>query len=257
MLNLDRFQSISASEPSNKVSSKYKFIPTTAALNVLADYGWFPTAANEARTRVIENKGFQKHAIRLENTSLVEQYKGLGTVPQLLLRNSHSGTSSFILQLAAKVFVCSNGLVRASGVTDELRVRHLGYQDIQIADATERLALDAPKMMEEVCNYQNIYLKQDERLAFAQAAIEMRFDGDKYSVDPQELLRTWRSQEKEPTLWNTFNVIQEKFIKGGVRQIRQDRTRVKSRAISSIDENVKLNKALWTLTSEMAKLKTV
>ena len=69
-------------------------------------------------------------------------------------------------------------------------------------------------------------------------------------------IRTWRSQEKEPTLWNTFNVIQEKFIKGGVRQIRPDRTRVKSRAISSIDENVKLNKALWTLTSEMAKLKT-
>lgn len=256
MINLERFESINQIQAAPTVSSKYKFIPTTTALSVLAEMGWFPTKAMESKTRLVAKQGFQKHAIALSNPELNKQLSvGSKVNPQILLTNSHAGSSSFKLQLAMHVFLCSNGLVRASNVLDDIKVRHMGYEDFKLADATEKLALGVPDMMEEMEKDQAIILSPEERNAFAKAAIELRFDGDKYAVNPSDLLYTWRQEEKIPTLWNTFQVIQEKVIKGNVRQRKTDGSSMRSRAVKSIDENIKLNKALWTLKNEMAALK--
>ena len=46
-------------------------------------------------------------------------------------------------------------------------------------------------------------------------------------------------------------------MKGGIRGYNKEKRRaITTRAVKSIDRNVKLNKALWTLTEKMAELKT-
>lgn len=257
-MDLQRFESINQTHAATTVSDKYKFIPTTKVLDVLADYGWMPHKAMQARTRVEAKQGYQKHAIALCNEKLQRELSISNAIaPQILLINSHAGTSSFVMQLAAHVALCSNGVIRASGVSDEIRVRHSGYEDLFIADAAVQLANEVPNMMGEIDAYQSIILTPEERLAFARSAIELRFDGERYAVEPEQMLRSYRSGEQAPTLWNTFNVVQEKVIKGGVRQRRADRSHIRSRKVSSIDENVKLNKGLWVLQKEMARIKGV
>ncbi len=110
--------------------------------------------------------------------------------------------------------------------------------------------------------FKRLQLTEGERQAFAAAAIELRWNGEEFAVDPQSVIRPRRSAENAPTLWNTYNVAQEAIIRGGVmqRDVRNGSKTygrsTRSRKIGGLDENIRLNRALWRLTEEMAKLKT-
>ena len=81
----------------------------------------------------------------------------------------------------------------------------------------------------------------------------MRLDKGKYVLNPDSILCSRRKAQKEPTLWNTFNVIQEFIIKGGFRaQRKNDYQRTRFKAINAIDENIRLNKKLWELMLNIA-----
>jgi hypothetical protein len=254
-IDITKYEAVVASQASSKVSGRYKFIPTTRALSVLADYGWFPVAASQANTRVEENQGFQKHAIRLASDKFNRELSVGSTIPQILLTNSHAGSAAFNISMALFEKVCLNGLCVARGASFEMRVLHSGYADLDMENAVKTIAQQFPATLTQVEQFKQIPLTQTERLAFARSAIELRFDGDKYSVSPDEVLRSHRREEQLPTLWNTYNVVQEKVIRGGVNQRRIDNSRIRSREIKNIGENIKLNRALWTLTEKMAELK--
>lgn len=256
VISLEGLASVHQTHAAPRTSSRYKFIPTTRALDVLADYGWQPVEARQARTRIEENEGFQKHAIRLVNPMFNKQMVVGSTIPQIMLTNSHLGTSSFEISAALFEKVCANGLCVSKGSADTIRIMHFGFQDVDVAQAAERMLKQLPETMQRVDEFKNLILTQEERKAFAESAIELRFDGDKYAVGADQLLRTFRAEEKNPTLWNTYNVVQEKIIKGGVRQQRTDGSIVKSREVKNINENIKLNRALWSLTEKMAELKS-
>src|SRR5262245_55057174 len=96
-IDLSKFVAINAEHAAQTVSQKYSFIPTTRALAVLQDHGWHPVQAMEARTRREDFQGFQKHAIRLANPKFNQELQVGSTIPQLLLTNSHAGSSAFEL----------------------------------------------------------------------------------------------------------------------------------------------------------------
>ncbi|MBE0472562.1 MAG: hypothetical protein IBX55_24025 [Methyloprofundus sp.] len=52
-----------------------------------------------------------------------------------------------------------------------------------------------------------------------------------------------------------FNRVQENLFKGGLRGRSYNGRNVRTRAIQSVSEDVKLNRALWQLTEEFSKLK--
>jgi hypothetical protein len=106
-----------------------------------------------------------------------------------------------------------------------------------------------------------IELAPAEREAFAKAAVIARWDDEaKAPVRPAKLLEAKRQEDTAPTLWNTLNVVQEHLMIGGQKDWQKrnaDGKRMpKSRAVKGIDQNVGLNKALWTLAEEMRKLKS-
>lgn len=257
-INLTNFAAINQTQAAAHVSDRYKFIPTTRALAVLSDYGWQPVQANEARTRKVELDGFQKHAIRLANPRFNLEKAVGSTVPQIILTNSHAGTAAFELMIGLFEKVCANGLVVAKGEAERLRVRHQGYADAYMEDAVRQIMGCFDDTLAQTDEFRRLLLSEGEREAFAKAAIELRFDGEAYSVEPRQMLTTWRQAEQTPNLYNTLNVVQEKVIRGGVQQRRVEnpRQRVRSREVKSITENIRLNKALWVLAEEMAKLKS-
>jgi hypothetical protein len=62
-------------------------------------------------------------------------------------------------------------------------------------------------------------------------------------------------------LWTAFNRVQENAIRGGLQAWSRDAhnrsRRIRSREVTGIDQDVKLNRALWLLGERMATLKGV
>jgi hypothetical protein len=74
-------------------------------------------------------------------------------------------------------------------------------------------------------------------------------------VEAERLLRPRRHADNKADLWTAFNRVQENIIKGGVSGRSTTGRRLSTRAIGGVTENVKLNRALWTLADGRAELK--
>jgi|SRR5580765_1479892 len=251
-INLDTFKAINARSAASTVSSKYDFIPTTQALAVLSDFGWYPTSAKESRTRTEALEGYQTHAIRLQNNALTHDFKVGTTIPQLNLRNAHGGTSAFVLDLALLELRCLNGLMVDLGSREQLRILHRNFDSTDFETTLRELTSNFADVMGSVDRWRSTMISERAQRAYADAAIELRWDGDEYAVSRDELLAPTRASEQERSLWNTYNVVQEKLLKGGIEQQRVGQSkRRKSRPIANIREDARLNKALWKLTAAL------
>ena len=70
-----------------------------------------------------------------------------------------------------------------------------------------------------------------------------------------------RNADNGNDLWRTFNRVQENVIRGGLhgwgRDANNRTRRVTTREVRGIDQDVRLNRAMWMLTEKMAELKGV
>lgn len=249
---------VSQVAPMANLTDKYSFIPTTRPLGLLAETGWYPTQVIETKCRKVEKKGFQKHMIRLSNPALVSKLGLTEEIPELVLVNSHSGESSFQLMLGIFRMVCSNGLI-AGDTYDARRITHKGYTDDLLLDAVTQVGEQAHRVIENMNQFKSIILNDSERDAYKDAVLELVYDDEsKRHVLANDIIKPKRYDDTKLDLWTTYNVAQEKVLGGGIRSRNmQTRRQNRSRAVKSIDTNIKLNKALWSLTARMAEIKGV
>jgi hypothetical protein len=254
-ITLDAFKAINATHAAPQMSSKYSFIPTTAALAVLADHGWFPTSASETRARASHKAGFQTHALRLQNESFVTEFKVGSTIPQLALRNSHAGSSAFVLDLALLELRCTNGLMASIGGKEQIRVLHRNFDAAGFEAALRELCANFAQVMECVERWRLLHISEAQAREFAREAILLRWDGEQYAIDAKTMLQPQRYEERELTLWNVYNVLQEKLLKGGVDIVHRNREGLlklrAARPINNIRKDVRFNKTLWQLAARV------
>ena len=66
-------------------------------------------------------------------------------------------------------------------------------------------------------------------------------------MDVKDILKSTRVEDEGNSLWSTFNVLQEKLLKGGlVYKLPKGRQQT-VRSLTNIDEQVRVNKGLWEL----------
>lgn len=249
--------SIFATTADDKRSGKYRFVPTVDVLDALREEGFQPVGVKTSRSRTEEGAEFVKHHIRMRreqdlNTKLAVVGQ---VIPELALTNSHNGTSGFILDAALHRLVCSNGMICESS-QGALRYRHMGGDNLtgRVIEGAYEIVEDFPRIADTIEEWSGIELNRDQQMAFARAAIPLRFE-EELGIRPEQLLVPRRYGDRKNDLFTTFNVIQETVIRGGVSTGRTKRgARQTSREIKSVDRDLKLNRALWTLASEMAKL---
>lgn len=248
--------SVYAEKPADHTSHKYKFIPTVQVLDVLKGAGWQVVAASEQRVRTSSKVGYQKHMLRLRHESMVGRLLKVDEMfPEMGLVNSHDGTSSYIFEAGLHRCFCDNQCYVSESVIASQRVRHIGYNDMNVLESAEKIITDTPKMIESVNEMREIQLKPELQHAFAKAAIDLKWDTENGSapVEPAQLNQARRWDDRGDSLWHTFNRVQENLIKGGVRGRDANNRRRRTRAVTSINEDRKLNKALWTLAEEVKK----
>lgn len=248
--------SIFAEAPHESRSDRYCYIPTVQVIEAIEEHTVLDVVgAKEAKARDASKKGYTKHVVRFRRREDIGKQEAF----ELMLMNSHDGNCAYRLYHAYYRKVCSNGLVLPeyySGV----HVRHTGDVLDDVVDGTFEVIKDVDKIAGRVDEMKQIDVKNDEAIAYASAALGLRYDDpDAAPVTPAKLLENRRPYDIPSDLWTRFNVVQENLIKGGQRRRVQDssaRWRTKTaRPIKGIDQNTKLNQALWELTEKMAELK--
>jgi len=248
---------IFAEAPAQQVSNKYKFIPTIEVVDILRNQGWNPVQAFTSRVRDESREGFQKHSIRFarEDGAMIAG----DSKPEILLTNSHDAKCAYQLHAALFRMICSNGMVVADSTFEKVAIRHQGFEQSDVIDASYRVIEQVPMIAEKVEGYKSLELTRPQQLAFAQAALKLKWaDTGKEPIVAHDLLQTRRYKDEGTNLWHTYNTVQENLIKGGVYAGRSKTSgrRQRTRKVNSINEDIRLNKALWTLTDEMSKLVT-
>lgn len=269
--------SILAQQAWDGVSDRYTFIPTIDIVEALRAEGFLPVFANQSVTRVEGKRAFAKHVLRFQRAQdMVDRqainpghffYERNGQlapeIPQLVLTNSHERSSGFRLDAGIFRLVCSNGLTVQSSDLGSISVRHSGNIKDQVLDGCCRIIEDMPMVLGQIDAMKAIQLDQQEREIFAKAAIELRYPTDETTgknASPILPARLLTIRHREDTghgdLWTTFNAVQENFIKGGIRGVGTTGKRTSTRAITAVSEDIRLNKALWSLAEQMKALKT-
>jgi len=229
---------------------KYAFIPTIQVIDGLRAEGFEPYEVRQTRTRMLDKREHTKHMVRMRHVSQIDT---AAEVPEIILLNSHDGSSSYQLMAGVFRFVCSNGLI-AGDITENVRVRHTGNVVDNVIEGATRILHDTEEVVARIGEYKGIELSQSEGMAFAQAAVQLRW-GDVAPVKAIDILQPSRYDDRKADLWTVFNRVQENMIKGGVTGRATTGRRTTTRAVGGVTENVKLNKALWTLADSMAALK--
>ncbi len=244
-----------ATAPQKGVSARYSFVPTLKAVDLLREVGWLPIEVKQSGVRRVEREGYQRHLIRFMKEGLSFN----GERVDLLLVNSHDRGTAFKLIASVWRQICGNGLMVASEFANFTH-KHVGFDESAFADSARSIAGAASEIAHNVEETKAIELTPGERSVFAQAAHQLVYDEpEKAPINSTQLLKERRYDDKGNDLWTTFNVVQENIIKGGIpgRKVngigRTRRTR--TRKVGSIDKDIKLNKALWTLTEKMKEIK--
>ena len=245
---------IFAEAPRTGLSERYSFLKTSDVVEALSTAGWNPVFAAQGRARDITKAGVQRHVVRFRHSGATALQAG-GLFPELVLLNCHDGTSAYQLHAGIFRLVCGNGLIVSDGTFGKISIRHSGVTKNEVIDASFRVLDGMPQLGESIEAMRAVSLTEGEQQAFAGAAALARW-GDQQPVEARALLTPRRMEDRSNDLWTTYNRIQENSIKGGVRGRTAEGKRMKVRAINSVAEDTKLNKALWQLAEEMKRLKT-
>lgn len=236
-------------------SARYAYIPTSNVLQGLRAEGFEVFSATQAKARAEDRREHTKHLLRLRHVS---QVAGADSVPEIVLLNSHDGTSSYQLIGGVFRYVCANGLIVPDGTCQTVKVQHSGQVRDKVTAGAFEVLDGLTRVIEDRDTMRALTLNTGEQLAFARAAALLRFDpaeGAGLPVEPEQINRPRRIDDRAPDLWTTFNRVQENVIRGGIRGRNANGGRMSTRAVTGIDQDVKLNRALWTLADEMRKLK--
>ena len=244
--------SIFAVTPWEGMSTRYKLAPTIEVVEMLRGNGYLPVKAMQSRARTPGKSEYTKHLIRFRPADLLTGDLATGELfPEVVMVNSHDGTSAYKFMTGLFRLVCGNGMIVQSEDTGSISVRHSGGQDFEqrIIDVSYEVLDHAPRALEQVKTFQQIQLSPPQREIFAAAAHELT---DNESIEPPQLLHARRQADIGPDLWKTSNVVQENLTQGGLRGRSPSGRKYTSRAVKSVSEDVRINRALWTLTERMA-----
>ena len=237
--------SVFATSASPKLSEKYVFVPTEQIVEYFDREGW--EISNVAQT----GKGIHAtHQIRFRNGEL----PSVGdTLVEAIVRNSHNGMSTFSVSSGLHRLVCSNGLTVPTSVADKFNVRHSGFELDDVKRLMDGFSKKLPLIQGSVGRMMERELSMDEKIEYVQKSAKIRWAEGSIPTDAQlvNLLTPNRVEDDKNDLWTTFNVVQEKFVRGGFDYQTNTGRKSKLRDLKSIMAVKTINTKLWELAEEM------
>lgn len=230
-------------------SERYSYIPTITLLENLQREGFHPFFACQTRVRDQSKRGHTKHMLRLRRAGQITGQQ----VPEIILLNSHDGSSSY--QMLPGIFrsVCTNSPVCGQSF-GEIRVPHKGNVVEKVIEGAYEVLGVFDRVEEKRDAMQSLLLSPVAQQAMANAALTYRFGEEHQPVTATQILTPRRYEDRQNDLWTTYQRLQENLLKGGLPGRTAKGKRSHTRSVNGIDGDVKLNRALWVMAENMLEL---
>ena len=150
--------------------------------------------------------------------------------------------------------VCSNGLVIADEQFSDFKIKHKGYSFEELRNVVRQAVEDLPNRVQVMNDMKSRILSVREKRKLAIDAMLIRAGVKTLQYDDEtidEILEPKRKADKGDDLWRVFNVIQEKITQGDFHAALTGAKVRKVRKIKSFDKDMKVNKELFKLATNL------
>lgn len=245
--------------PSNpKVSDRYVHANTATIINDMAKLGWYPVEAKQKKARKNSSGIRSYHMIVFQSPDVkIYQNNEVEAFPRIILTNSHDGFNSFRFMVGLYRCVCSNGLIIADQSFADFSIRHMNYTFEDLRDLVKKVIADLPNQVGTINDMKAKILTDEQKYALATAMLRIRknvpeekeVNYSKTTLD--DVLAAARKEDEGNSLWNVFNVLQEKMIKGGTKvEAGKKNKPMKLRAVKSFVSDLNMNHKMFETAKE-------
>lgn len=230
-----------ATSPAPKMSGKYTFVPTMEILENFDREGWKVYSAKQ-----LGASEYASHELRLRNGQMPQVGDSL---VEAVIRNSHNGMSTFSVSAGLHRLVCSNGLTVPTSVADSITVKHMRVDMSLVRQITDEFADRLPLVQRSVGRMETTFLNEERTMDMLNKASLIRWEKGSVpsSLNLQTLLTPERNEDMGNSVWKIFNVIQEKFVRGGVKYQSKRGRLVSLKELKNFQSINKINTNLWEL----------
>jgi hypothetical protein len=246
----------------------YGFVNTREVLDIFGQAGWSPVSESYGKVKKEEKKGYQKHLIRLENPAF-PAIEGLTDAnksrPQLVVLNSHDGSSSLQIMWGLIRIACLNGIIAGTGING-VRIVHsksivdklpsgIDYMLNNFGKFNSQIKELQGKQLSAAATKELIKIVYDERLKGVSNLTQVNYD----------LIRSRRIEDNASDAYTIFNRVQEALMRGGIqyqylKQFKDDNGAVigsklittHTGKISAVTSQVKLNQLAYDTALNLA-----
>jgi hypothetical protein len=233
--------SVFSTSPSPTMSKRYTFVPTFEIIENFEREGWTVSSVRQTGKDV-----YGKHELRLRNGEL----PNVGdSIVEAIISNSHNGVSTLKVSTGLFRLVCSNGLTVPTSVSEGISIRHSNMDMGEIRRVTDEFAERLPIIQRSVSKMENTFLSDSQTVDLLNKAALLRWQKESVpvTINIEELLVPEREADMGNSVWKTFNIIQEKFVRGGT-QYRSKRGRsMTMKSLKDFQVINKINTGLWEL----------
>jgi Domain of unknown function (DUF932) len=244
-----RAPAVFATSAHERMSPRYTFIPTERVLSGLIKFGFVPVGATQSHTRS-KSPLHARHVVRLRRQFETVQLND--SVLEILFLNSHDGTSAYQLRIGIFRVVCTNGLIVSRNSFPTQCVRHRGNIVDEVVIGALQMTEQFEGLAAQIEHMEQRRLPKDEQLHFARRALELRYpEWTSSGLEPAQLLTARRTEDLGDDLWRITNRIQENLLRGGLMRRTGSGRLVRTRSITAIAQDVRINSGLWDLAAEV------
>jgi hypothetical protein len=234
--------SLFATHAHPKMSSRYEFTNT---------YDIILHIHNRYNMRVVSVQGglgrYKKVLVRMRSTQYDTRHEE--SAPELVIIDSHDGSSKLTMALGFIRFVCMNGMITGDmfynkaflhRTPDLMHVVMLEMEDIHTH--VDKLI----QRIEAMRAYQTTF---GDRIVLADAITRKRWGEEKDAGFIAEMrwrmLEPRRSEDRSDDLYTVMNVLQENCLRGGMTYMNNNNRVVPVKPISDVQRNLHINHSLW------------
>ena len=244
------------------VKPTYGFVNTQSIVERFERQGWMLSDAKQVKAKNVDRQGYQRHMLKFRNENFL-RIPGLPeyheSIPELIVENSHDGTSALKIFFGVFRIACLNGLISGSNI-HSMRVTHSQNTIKNLDQSIDGMTAGIPDLIEKVSHYSNIELTDEKRVEFAREAAALRLDynsGLIHDTNLYAMLSPRRHSDVKNDAFSVFNVIQEKVIRGGIiyKKMNEENgflEKKTTRAVNSVNQSIKLNRGLWNILENVA-----
>ena len=229
-----------------KMSDSYAFTNTYDIVLHMCNRGYVVTSVAGGHTL------YTKVMVRMRHQSLIDN--DVAYAPELVLLDSHDGSSRLKLYLGFITMACMNGMICGDMLYSQSFLHVAPDLMAQVMLEVDDIGTHINRLTQHVDAMRSYQTNIGERIKIADVGVLARFGDDRsgsFVADMRDrMLVARRSEDNNDSLFSVVGRVQENALRGGMSYNSNNTVR-RLASIRDVRRNVSINQRLWQAADEL------